>query len=122
MKHVPWNNVASTPDAQAQCPGNTQGGRIGSGLESADYVSRTLALWRGALPLSMMVVEFSGHGDPAFGGSADDRLLGPAGEILPRNSVERPAEFLTIGAAHEAAKSIANRRADSLLGVLPRWR
>jgi hypothetical protein len=76
----------------------------------------------GCLPKKMIVIEFCGDGDPFFGGSADDRPLGVDGLILERCSNEPRVEFGTIEEAHEAVKSIQNRRLDSLLGVLPWWR
>lgn len=91
-------------------------------LESAEYVVRIKALWNGCLPKSMKVAEFWGHGDAAYGGSGDDRLLGFNGEILARSSNDAPAIFATIEAAHEAAQAVTNRRAGSLLGVLPAFR
>jgi len=75
-------------------------------------------------PASVLVIEFYGDGDPAFGGSADDRALGPAGEILNRQrraeGVE-PIEFGAIEDAHLACQAIVNRRPGSILGIAPRW-
>lgn len=91
-------------------------------LENARYVSRSLSQWR-SLPLSMSVIEYTGSGDPFFGGSADDRALGKNGLILTRPYTQDDiAEFATIEQAHEAAQRIPNRRPDSILGVAPRWR
>lgn len=89
-------------------------------LENPDYVANLKALWK-CPPKGMMVIEFSGDGDPAFGGSADDRALGKFDAILPRGSNEPRAEFTTIDAAHEAAKTISNRRPNSILGTAPWW-
>jgi hypothetical protein len=96
------------------------------GLEDVDYVRRTLTEWRIRglhLPESMIVVEFWGDGDPFFGGKADDRSLGINGSILARGTKRAvPAVFATLEHAHEAAKRIPNRRAGSVLGVMPTWR
>ncbi len=91
-------------------------------LENPAYVERTKSQWGQCLPRRMGVIEFSGTGDPAFGGSADDRPLGIDGLILERGSNAPRAEFETIEKAHEAARAIKNRRPDSILGVLPSWR
>lgn len=90
-------------------------------LENMAYVEKSLAQWP-ALPKSMIVIEYHGDGDPAFGGSADDRALGTEGEILPRCGIGQRAVFLTIEDAHQAAKVISNRRPGSVLGVAPTWR
>lgn len=93
------------------------------GLESSEFVLNKLVLWqKNVMPKSMMVCEYAGTGDPFFGGNQDDRLLGISGNIIVPRSNEQPAVFLTIEAAHEAAKAITNRRENSLLGVLPQWR
>lgn len=89
-------------------------------LENSAYVEQTRAAW-GSQPKGMRVVEYAGKGDPFFGGSADDRSLGCDGLILQRGSNEPRAEFQTIEAAHEAAKTIQNRRPGSLPGVMPWW-
>ena len=74
-----------------------------------------------ALPKSMIVVEYSGSGDPYFGGSTDDRPLGVDGVIkLPASKVET-ASFATIQQAHEAALKVTNRRPGTILGVVPTW-
>ncbi|MEW5888010.1 MAG: hypothetical protein AB1768_03015 [Pseudomonadota bacterium] len=91
-------------------------------LENPAYVEQTKAQWGQCLPRRMGVIEFSGTGDPAFGGSADDRPLGIDGLILERGSNAPRAEFETIEQAHEATKAIKNRRPNSILGVLPSWR
>ncbi|CAN7647114.1 hypothetical protein LJR129_005034 [Acidovorax sp. LjRoot129] len=96
------------------------------GLEHPEYVERHKAQWQsqGVSPVSMIVVEYWGDGDRAFGGNADDRALGPNGVILStqdRLSTE-PAVFGSIDEAHEAAKRIVNRRPDSLLGASISWR
>ena len=92
-------------------------------LEDSAYVLKAKSQW-GCLPLSMTVIEYSGDGDPAFGGSADDRALGHNGLILERMQRlnQEPVTFKTIEAAHEAAKLITNRRENSILGVAPVWR
>lgn len=96
-------------------------------LEDPAYVVKTKSLWERSgcrAPLAMTVVEYLGHGDPAFGGAADDRALGPDGKILgwPERLNEKPVVFHTIDAAHAAAKLIKNRRDGSILGVCPVWR
>ncbi|MEW6163616.1 MAG: hypothetical protein AB1642_00995 [Pseudomonadota bacterium] len=91
------------------------------GLENPLYVAKTKRQWRSP-PLDMIVIEFHGDGDPAFGGNADDRPLGIDGLILERGSNAPRAEFKTIEEAHEAARAIKNRRPGSILGLLPRWR
>ena len=75
-------------------------------------------------PISMIVIEYWGHGDAAFGGSGDDRALGPDGLILTTQMRTRsdPVQFVSLEEAHEACKRIKNRRPDSLLGIAPRWR
>lgn len=93
------------------------------GLESPLYVAHQKTCWiRFGNPLDMIVVEYCGDGDPAFGGSADDRTLGVDGQILPRCSNQLAAVFQSIDEAHQAAINIKNRRPKSLLGVIPRWR
>lgn len=74
-------------------------------------------------PKSIVVVEYCGDGDPAFGGNADDRALGPDGLILTKAQwwSSKPVEFASLEDAHEACKFIKNRRPDSLLGISPRW-
>lgn len=58
-----------------------------------------------------VVVEFYGKGDPAFGGSADDRPLGKSGEFLTgcyhRSAV---AKFESYDEAMAAGLAAANRR------------
>lgn len=93
-------------------------------LEMPAYVENLKARWGNALPKSMIVIEYCGDGDKAFGGSADDRPLGESGRIFKRSwdTSEKPAEFLTIEAAHQAAQKVLNRREGSILGVAPSWR
>lgn len=91
-------------------------------LENPAYVEQTKAQWGQRLPRRMGVMEFSGTGDPFYGGSADDRPLGIDGLILKPGSNAPRSEFETIEQAHEAAKAIKNRRPNSILGVLPSWR
>lgn len=93
-------------------------------LENPSYVEKCKSRWKSAMPKSMTVIEYHGHGDQAFGGSADDRPLGESGRIFKRSceSTERVAEFFTIEAAHLAAQAIPNRREGSILGVAPVWR
>lgn len=96
------------------------------GLEHSEYVERHKAQWaaQGVAPKSMTVVEFFGTGDAAFGGSADDRPLGPDGVILSWSAKlsVKPLVFYNIDDAHEAAKKIVNRRPNSLLGLSNSWR
>lgn len=92
-------------------------------LEDPRYIKQTEMRWR-CLPLSMIVIEFWGNGDPAFGGSADDWVLGQSGSLF-RNTFsaqDAVAVFDTIEAAHAAALRIPNRREGSILGVAPTWR
>ncbi|RYC83563.1 hypothetical protein BFJ63_vAg13510 [Fusarium oxysporum f. sp. narcissi] len=94
-------------------------------LEQPGAVGRIRAKWRGAEPTSMIVIEYCGEGDPAFGGTADDRALGPDGYILrheQRLLKIEPVEFATLEEAHEASKLVKNRRPRSMLGVAPTWR
>lgn len=91
-------------------------------LEDPAYVPAMLAAWN-ALPKSMIVIEYCGNGDPAFGGQGDDRVLGTNGSILPRQHTDaKVARFDTVEAAHAAARTIPNRRSNSILGVAPSWR
>ena len=91
-------------------------------LENPVYVERTMSQWCQCLPRRIGVIEFSGTGDPAFCGSANDRPLGIDGFILERGSNAPRAEFETIEQVHEADNAIKNRRPNSILGVLPSWR
>lgn len=89
-------------------------------LTNPEKVEELLSRW-GALPKSMIVIEYGGTGDPFFGGNADDRTLGIDGLIrLPMSKVET-AEFDTIQQAHEAALKVTNRRPNTILGVAPTW-
>jgi len=93
-------------------------------LENPAYVERCKTRWGASLPTSMIVIEYHGFGDKAFGGAADDRPLGVSGCIF-KNTVgatDQVAEFSTVEAAHEAAKLVPNRREGSILGVAPSWR
>ncbi len=97
------------------------------GVEHDGFPEATRAKWAASKtqePISMIVIEYWGHGDPGFGGSADDRALGPDGLILDWQTrrVHKPLEFATVESAHEAAKQIRNRRKDSILGIAPTWR
>jgi len=89
-------------------------------LTDPAYVERSNAQWA-VKPASMIVIEFSGTGDPFCGGSADDRVLGIDGRIKERASRAESASFETVEAAHAAACSIPNRRPGSVLGVAPTW-
>ena len=79
----------------------------------------------GSLPISMIVIEFLGTGDPIFGGQRDDRVLLESGQIegrVSRKGDEKAAVFKTVADAHKAAMQISNRRPGSILGVVPTWR
>lgn len=79
----------------------------------------------GSLPLSMVVIEYYGNGDPAFGGQADDRVLLESGQIQGRvcsKGDAKTAVFKTVADAHQSAMKIPNRRPGSILGVAPSWR
>lgn len=89
-------------------------------LENPAYVTGIKNRWL-TPPLSIRVIEYCGAGDPMFGGNADDRSLNVTGRISDRHSREEEAVFLTIEAAHEAAKLIPNRRPNSVLGAAPSW-
>lgn len=93
-------------------------------LDSYEYVECKKKCWRHAIPTSMIVMEYFGTGDIAFGGTADDRPLGESGRIFKQSwrTTEQVAEFLTLEEAHSAALSIPNRRKGSILGVVPNWR
>jgi hypothetical protein len=91
------------------------------------FIEQTRATWTARQtpePISMIVIEYCGTADPAFGGDADDRVLGPQGLILNREQrrASEPVEFTTLEAAHEACKGITNRRPETILGIAPRWR
>lgn len=91
------------------------------------FVQQTRAAWAARKipePASIVVIEYCGDGDPAFGGNADDRALGPKGLILTKEQwwSATPAEFASLEAAHEACKGIQNRRDETILGIAPRWR
>lgn len=75
-------------------------------------------------PISMKLIEYCGDGDPAFGGSADDRVLLDTGRVSERmpSAGEKAAEFQTVAQAHEFALVIPNRRPGSILGLAPKWR
>ena len=74
-------------------------------------------------PISMTLTEYLGHGDPAFGGQADDRRVLTSGRVAERNDYTgKSAEFTSLFFANEFAKKIPNRRPNSILGVCPRWR
>ena len=92
------------------------------GLESPEFVPQMKSTWP-TTPLDMTVIEYCGDGDPFFGGTADDLPLGKDGLIVSRPyGLDSIATFPTIDAAHEAARAIPNRRPESLLSVIPRWR
>lgn len=93
--------------------------RLGeSGFDSQKYE----ASW-GQKPRSMMMVEYCGDGDPAFGGSADDRIVLSSGMVAESRTSRSapPAVYETVELAHQAALQIPNRRPNSVLGVLPNW-
>jgi hypothetical protein len=74
-------------------------------------------------PIYMKLVEHLGNGDPAFGGTADDRVVMKNGRVKDSHTYndEDEAVFKTLAEAHEVAKKIPNRRPGSILGVSPRW-
>ena len=90
-------------------------------LTDPAFVDEALKRW-GTVPKSMIVIEYSGTGDPAFGGNADDRALGVDGLIKTWTSRVETAEFATVQEAHEAAVKVSNRRPNTILGVAPTWR
>ncbi|KKL36290.1 hypothetical protein BED46_026155 [Burkholderia contaminans] len=90
-------------------------------LTNPEYVAELTAGWQTA-PVSMIVIEFKGTGDPFFGGSADDRTLGVDGLVRTPGSTIATATFTSIQDAHEAALRVTNRRPGSILGVAPTWR
>ncbi|MBK7424783.1 MAG: hypothetical protein IPJ48_17805 [Propionivibrio sp.] len=54
----------------------------------------------------MIVIEFHGNGDPAFGGQADDRVLLESGQIQGRvcsKADAKTAVFKTVADAHQAS-------------------
>lgn len=73
-----------------------------------------------AAPLTIVwtAMEFWGHGDPAMGGTADDRVLRVDGQF-GRTGHGRPheAEYPTAEAARAAAEAAPNRRPDGLLSI-----
>lgn len=92
------------------------------GIEAWARVAALKQQWGASCPLDMTIMEFAGNGDPAFGGSADDRALMQDGRIRSRSSsADAPAVFATIEAAHIAARGLGGRRPGSVLGVVPRW-
>ncbi|TAL80705.1 MAG: hypothetical protein EPN77_19395 [Candidimonas sp.] len=90
-------------------------------LTDPAYIDRCNAMWK-VKPKSVIVIEYFGDGDPHYGGAADDRALGVDGKILLSSSSSAPAAtFATVEDAHLAAVAIPNRRANSILGVIPSW-
>ena len=90
------------------------------------YIEQTRAAWSARQvpdPSSIVVIEYCGTGDPAFGGNADDRALGPQGMILTKSQwwTSKPEEFASLEAAHTACQAIKNRRPNTILGIAPRW-
>lgn len=97
-------------------------------LRDESYVEAHRQRWREHPPLWMTVIEFYGDGDPAFGGSADDRSLGTDGRLIEgpywgsvAGSRIKTARFETIESAHAAALRIPNLRPGGLLGISPWW-
>lgn len=84
------------------------------------HVAELKASWV-SLPVSMVIIEYWGTGDPFFGGTADDRSVGVDGLIKHPGSTVATATFSSIEDAHAAALSISNRRHGSRLGVVPTW-
>jgi hypothetical protein len=94
---------------------------VSRGLEDWSYVVDVKKRWT-VLPNSIKVVEYLGHGDAFFGGSACDLPLGSNGRVLERPSdSSEVAVFSSIEDAYAAAIKIPNRRPGSILGVLPSW-
>ncbi|HJP69622.1 MAG TPA: hypothetical protein VJ846_12035 [Sphingomicrobium sp.] len=89
-------------------------------LTNPAYVMQQSTRWT-AVPKSMIVIEYSGSGDPYFGGSMDDRALGVDGLIKPPASKVETATFETIQQGHDAALKVTNRRPGAILGVVPTW-
>lgn len=79
--------------------------------------------WK-TLPKSMILIEYLGDGDPAFGGAADDRVVLENGRVADRLCAagDTRAVFQTVAQAHATAANIPNRRTGSILGVAPVWR
>lgn len=95
--------------------------KVTPGLECWSYVTAVKQRWR-VLPDHMMVMEFSGKGDPFFGGSACDLALGKCGRLLTRAAADsKTAVFSTIEEAHRVASKIPNRRPGTTLGIVPVW-
>jgi len=89
-------------------------------LTDPSHVAELKASWA-SLPVSMIIIEYWGIGDPFFGGTADDRPVGVDGLVKHRGSTVSTATFSSIEDAHAAALSISNRRDGSRLGVAPTW-
>lgn len=71
--------------------------------------------------MAWIAVEFHGKGDPFFGGSADDRPLGKAGEFLRGvYHLSEVAEFETREAAEGAVSRATNRREGGKISVFER--
>jgi hypothetical protein len=91
------------------------------GLDSPAYVASMKRQWGDTPPEKLTVVEFHGTGDLFFGGGADDRVLAVDGQIAGAGCQAVAATFTSIDEAHAAAMRIRNRRAGSVLGVVPQW-
>lgn len=90
-------------------------------LTNPAYVEKMLSRW-GYFPKSMIVVEYCDTWDPDLAVDELDRVLGVDGLIRQPGPTEGIARFATIQQAHAAALRIPNRRPDSILGVVCRWK
>lgn len=95
------------------------------GIECPEVMAQRKAQWD-IQPDSIIIMEFSGDGDPFFGGNARDLVLTKAGRLKDGLDVAKDggaAEFTTIEAAHYAAAKILpeQRRPGSVLGVSATW-
>lgn len=71
----------------------------------------------------MILIEYCGAGDSAFGRQGDGRVQGQDGIMLQRQHADTNVSHVyTVEAAHAAAKSISHRSSNSIFGVAPDWR
>lgn len=90
-------------------------------LTSPAYVEKKLSQWK-YYPKSMVVVEYCDNWDVDSTADDLDRCLGVDGLLQHPGSKIEVARFATIQQAHAAALRIPNRRPDSILGVVCRWK
>lgn len=95
------------------------------GIECPVVMAQRKSQWD-IQPDTISIIEFSGIGDPFFGGNARDLVLTKAGRLKDGLDVAKDggaAEFSTIEAAHKAAAKIPpeQRRPGSVLGVSVTW-